>query len=179
VHRSLATAVAEFLEETKLTKKPKTLAAYTTALQHLRSAPSASIAPVGGARYQAGVVNADASTRAYGGRQALDLSQIDAAERQREGEGYARADLGSKLKTLGDQGDTDLYLAKLKAAREQPNPWLNLLAQLGQRVGRNYLFKNERIGAGPHNTPTTNYGAPQTTLDDAYGQVVDPSMGGR
>jgi integrase/recombinase XerD len=32
--RSLATAVAEFLEETKLTKKPKTLAAYTTALNY-------------------------------------------------------------------------------------------------------------------------------------------------
>lgn len=30
--RSLAAAVAEFLDETKLTKKPKTLAAYTTAL---------------------------------------------------------------------------------------------------------------------------------------------------
>jgi hypothetical protein len=29
-HRSLAAAVADFLDETKLTKKPKTLAAYTT-----------------------------------------------------------------------------------------------------------------------------------------------------
>ena len=33
-HRSLAKAVAEFLDETKLTKKPKTLAAYTTALNY-------------------------------------------------------------------------------------------------------------------------------------------------
>jgi integrase/recombinase XerD len=33
-HRSLAVAVAEFLDETKLTKKPKTLAAYTTALNY-------------------------------------------------------------------------------------------------------------------------------------------------
>src|SRR5271170_6400076 len=33
-HRSLATAVTEFLDETKLTKKPKTLAAYTTALNY-------------------------------------------------------------------------------------------------------------------------------------------------
>jgi hypothetical protein len=33
-HKSLATAVAEFLEETKLTKKPKTLAAYTTSLDY-------------------------------------------------------------------------------------------------------------------------------------------------
>jgi integrase len=33
-HHSLATAVAEFLDETKLTKKPKTLAAYTTALKY-------------------------------------------------------------------------------------------------------------------------------------------------
>jgi len=33
-HRSLAAAVADFLEETKLTKKPKTLAAYTTALNY-------------------------------------------------------------------------------------------------------------------------------------------------
>src|SRR5713226_4702145 len=33
-HRSLAAAVAEFLDETKLTKKPKTLAAYTTALTY-------------------------------------------------------------------------------------------------------------------------------------------------
>jgi len=31
-HRSVAAAVAEFLDETKLTKKPKTLAAYSTAL---------------------------------------------------------------------------------------------------------------------------------------------------
>ena len=33
-HRSVATAVAAFLEETELTKKPKTLAAYTTALNY-------------------------------------------------------------------------------------------------------------------------------------------------
>jgi len=33
-HRSIAVAVAEFLDETKLTKKPKTLAAYTTALNY-------------------------------------------------------------------------------------------------------------------------------------------------
>lgn len=32
--RSVATAVAQFLEETELTKKPKTLAAYTTALNY-------------------------------------------------------------------------------------------------------------------------------------------------
>jgi integrase/recombinase XerD len=35
-HRSLAAAVAEFLDETKLTKNPKTLAAYTTALNYFR-----------------------------------------------------------------------------------------------------------------------------------------------
>ena len=33
-HPSVATAVAKFLEETELTKKPKTLAAYTTALKY-------------------------------------------------------------------------------------------------------------------------------------------------
>jgi integrase/recombinase XerD len=33
-HRSIATAVAAFLDETELTKKPKTLAAYTTALNY-------------------------------------------------------------------------------------------------------------------------------------------------
>jgi integrase/recombinase XerD len=33
-HRSVAAAVSQFLEETELTKKPKTLAAYTTALNH-------------------------------------------------------------------------------------------------------------------------------------------------
>jgi integrase/recombinase XerD len=33
-HRSLAAAVEEFLDETKLTKKPKTLAGYTTALNY-------------------------------------------------------------------------------------------------------------------------------------------------
>jgi integrase/recombinase XerD len=33
-HRSLAAAVTEFLDETKLTKKPKTLAAYRTALNY-------------------------------------------------------------------------------------------------------------------------------------------------
>jgi integrase len=33
-HRSVAAAVAQFLEETELTKKPKTLAAYTTALNY-------------------------------------------------------------------------------------------------------------------------------------------------
>jgi len=33
-HRSLAASVAEYLEETKLTKKPKTLAAYSTALAY-------------------------------------------------------------------------------------------------------------------------------------------------
>ena len=40
-HRSLAAAIADFLDETKLTKKPKTLAAYTTALNYFMSpAPS-------------------------------------------------------------------------------------------------------------------------------------------
>jgi integrase len=33
-HRSLAAAISEYLEETRLTKKPKTLAAYTTALTY-------------------------------------------------------------------------------------------------------------------------------------------------
>jgi integrase/recombinase XerD len=33
-HRSVATAVSQFIEETRLTKKPKTLAAYTTALNY-------------------------------------------------------------------------------------------------------------------------------------------------
>ena len=33
-HRSLAAAVSGYLEETKLTKKPKTVAAYTTALNY-------------------------------------------------------------------------------------------------------------------------------------------------
>ena len=33
-HRSVAAAVADFLDETKLTKKPKTLAAYSTALSY-------------------------------------------------------------------------------------------------------------------------------------------------
>jgi integrase/recombinase XerD len=33
-HRSLAAAVEQFLDETRLTKKPKTLAAYTTALRY-------------------------------------------------------------------------------------------------------------------------------------------------
>jgi integrase len=35
-HRSIAVAVADFLDETKLTKKPKTLAAYTTALAYFQ-----------------------------------------------------------------------------------------------------------------------------------------------
>ena len=35
-HRSLAAAVAEYLEETTLTKKPKTLAAYTKALAYFQ-----------------------------------------------------------------------------------------------------------------------------------------------
>jgi hypothetical protein len=33
-HPSVAAAVAKFLDETELTKKPKTLAAYTTALNY-------------------------------------------------------------------------------------------------------------------------------------------------
>ena len=37
--RSIAAAVAEFLDETKLTKKPKTLAAYTTALAYFVQIP--------------------------------------------------------------------------------------------------------------------------------------------
>ena len=35
-HRSVAASVADYLEETELTKKPKTLAAYTTALSYFR-----------------------------------------------------------------------------------------------------------------------------------------------
>lgn len=35
-HRSIAAAVADFLDETKLTKKPKTLAAYSTALSYFQ-----------------------------------------------------------------------------------------------------------------------------------------------
>jgi site-specific recombinase XerD len=39
-HRSLAAAVAEFLEETKLTKKSKTLAAYSTSLTYFQESCS-------------------------------------------------------------------------------------------------------------------------------------------
>ncbi len=39
-HRPITSAIAEFLDETKLTKKPKTLAAYTTALNYfIQSCP--------------------------------------------------------------------------------------------------------------------------------------------
>lgn len=127
----------------------QSLAAYTNALQRTRAAPATSMAAVGGDRYKAGVTNAASSVANYGGRQALDLSMIDAAARQRESEGVARADLGSRLHTLEDAGDTDLYLAKLRAAREQANPWVNLLAQLGKRIGSGYITKRERLyGAG-------------------------------
>jgi integrase/recombinase XerD len=39
-HRSLTAAVAEFLEDTKLTKKPKTLAAYSTSLMYFQESCS-------------------------------------------------------------------------------------------------------------------------------------------
>jgi integrase/recombinase XerD len=39
-NRSVAAAVADFLDETKLTKKPKTLASYTTALSYFRTLTS-------------------------------------------------------------------------------------------------------------------------------------------
>jgi hypothetical protein len=39
-HRSLAAAASEFLEETKLTKKPKTLAAYRTSLAYFQESCS-------------------------------------------------------------------------------------------------------------------------------------------
>jgi hypothetical protein len=43
-HHSLAAAVTDFLDETKLTKKPKTLAAYTTALNYFtESCPKLSL----------------------------------------------------------------------------------------------------------------------------------------
>lgn len=143
---AIGNTVSSVASSTPTAPQEHSLANYTMALQRLRNAPSTSIANVGGARYKAGVDNANTAVANYGGRQALDLSQLAGAERQREGEGVARADLSSNLTTLGNAGNTDLYLSKLKAAREQPNPWLNLLGTLGQRIGRNYLFKNERIG---------------------------------
>jgi hypothetical protein len=36
--RSVAASISQFLEETELTKKPKTLAAYTTALNYFTEA---------------------------------------------------------------------------------------------------------------------------------------------
>jgi integrase/recombinase XerD len=39
-HRSIAAAIADFLDETKLTKKPKTLAAYSTALAYFQQSCS-------------------------------------------------------------------------------------------------------------------------------------------
>jgi integrase/recombinase XerD len=43
-HKTVANAVAQFLEETELTKKPKTLAAYITTLSYFRE-------PVGRSRF--------------------------------------------------------------------------------------------------------------------------------
>ena len=46
-HRSIAAAIADFLDETKLTKKPKTLAAYSTALAYFQeSCPKLYLADV-------------------------------------------------------------------------------------------------------------------------------------
>ena len=154
----------------------QSLAGYTQALQRMRTAPGASLANVGGARYKAGVGTAATAVKNYGARQAFDLSEIAGADVQRENEAIGRASLGSNLKGLENAGDTDLYLAKLRAAREQPNPWLNLLAQLGERIGRNYILPGERVGRNaPHVTPTTNYGAGQTGMDSVYAGIVDPS----
>jgi hypothetical protein len=124
----------------------RSLADYTKALQKTRTAPGASMpGNVGGKRYAAAKGAADVANQRYAGSQAFDLSQIDAPTRLREQEGYQRADLAQNLDTTARGMDTDLYLARLKAAREQASPWAILAAQLANQVGRNWVKPGERL----------------------------------
>ena len=156
------------------------LAAYTAALQRVRAAPSSSSVPnLGSGRYQAGVENADTAVRGYGANQAFNLSEIDAAQRQRETEQQGAASLGSNLKTLAGAGDTDLYLAKLRAAREQPNPWITMLGQIGERIGKGYVTKGERLDR-KRGVPTADVGQQYgggVTVDPYSGMPISPVDG--
>lgn len=121
-------------------ERVRSLADYTTALQRSRLEKTApSQAPnLGGTAFKA-----DAAAGAQQGAQELrrtaDLtSRIDAPMYQRQREGQSAARTAFNARELGRQGDTAAYLAKLRAQRRRPSPWVALLSQLGTAVANNY-----------------------------------------
>lgn len=134
-------------------ERRQSLADYTTAIARSRIEPNvnASIAPnLGGTQYKADAA-AGNMRNAQELRRTSDLvSRIDAPgfQRQREGERANRT--ASNVRELGRQGDTAAFLARLRAGRRRPNPWVQLISSLGTQIAGNYEpgLKGKNPGPG-------------------------------
>lgn len=140
----LGDEVTKLSTSTPQPERMESKAGYVQALKRARAAP-ASGPNLGGERYQASLKNAAAATESYGRRTGDFYSQIDAPALQRQHEGQSFALASSRAADAGRQAETAQYLARLRAQRIRPNPWVKFLAGIGGQIANNYEPRGRRV----------------------------------
>lgn len=128
-----------------------------------QTSAGSSLAPAAGAssRYNNDVVNSQNTVSNYGNTQANTMGAIDAAVRQRQGEGLDMSTLGTNLNSLNSQSYGTNFVDQLRARSDSmANPWVGLGANLIQAGAAGY-----RSSAAP-NAGSVARGAAAT-----YGQT--------
>lgn len=109
---------------------------------------------VGSQQYKQGTANSQQQVEQYGNTNAGEMASVDAAVRQRQGEGLAMQTLGGNLNTLGEESYTKNFVDQLRAKTAgQANPWVNLFSNMAGNLA-SYGSKN--------------WGAPATTNPSPY-----------
>lgn len=141
-------AVSAITPSDPTTHERAALADFTNALRARRQAvPLGGSRPanLGGERVQAAFAEADAGAREYGRTAADQLARIDAPIDQRIAESRIASRAGNDVAMARRQADAAQFIAELRARSRRANPWLQLLATLGQTVADNYQTEDEDL----------------------------------
>jgi hypothetical protein len=97
---------------------------------------------VGSSRYKSGTANSQQQVEQFGNTNADEMATVDAAVRQRQGEGLAQQTLGTGLNTLGAESYTQNFVDQLRAqSAGQSSPWVSLFSNVAGNLA-NYGSKN-------------------------------------
>jgi hypothetical protein len=113
--------------------------------------PVSALGPTSGASksYQSASKTAQKEAQQYGNTEAQEMSNIDAAVRQRQNEGLAMSTLGTNLNLLGAQSGAQGFVNQLRAySAGQPNPWGSLFSNVTGNAASG-LAKNGLPWASP------------------------------
>lgn len=120
---------------------------------------------VGSSQYKKALAGSQKQVEQYGNTNAGEMGAVDAAVRQRQGEGLAMQTLGTNLNTQNEESYTKNFVDQLRAqASGQANPWVGLFSNVAGNLA-NYGSKN--WGGTPPANPSAYLANNGTQLNPA------------